>query len=146
MAFVGVRGEPDVSEVIGHCRDHGVEVALPRVVGESLMPVIVEPDTPLVVGAFGIPEATGEPIAAETIDVVLVPGLAFTPNGLRLGQGGGHFDRFLEHLPPEVVTIGVCFGEQIVDDLPIEPHDRPVDIVVTDRAAFRAGGDVQSSS
>ena len=57
------------------------------------------------------------------LDVVVVPGLAFTLDGRRLGQGGGHYDRFLPRLRPDCVTIGACFAEQLVDDLPREPHD-----------------------
>ncbi len=63
--------------------------------------------------------------------LVVVPGLAFTPGGHRLGYGGGYYDRFLASLPPSAVTVGVCFHEQLVDDLPLDPHDRPVDLVVT---------------
>lgn len=65
-------------------------------------------------------------------DVVVVPGLAFTPAGDRLGQGGGWYDRFLPRLRPECVTVGVAFAEQIVDVLPVEAHDVRVDRVVTD--------------
>ena len=59
----------------------------------------------------------------RALDVVVVPGLAFTPDGRRLGQGGGHYDRFLPRLRPDCVTIGACFAEQVVADLPTEPHD-----------------------
>jgi 5-formyltetrahydrofolate cyclo-ligase len=62
----------------------------------------------------------------------VVPGLAYAPDGRRLGQGGGHFDRFLPRLRPDCVTVGVCFHEQLVDDLPTSAHDARVDRVVTD--------------
>jgi 5-formyltetrahydrofolate cyclo-ligase len=112
-------------------------------VGDELQAVLADPGTTLRLGAFGIPEATGEPIDPAEIDVVVVPGLAFTPDGRRLGQGGGHFDRFLAALdvgdgrstPP--LLVGVCFHEQVLDDVPTEPHDRHVDLVVTDRETFR---------
>jgi 5-formyltetrahydrofolate cyclo-ligase len=70
-------------------------------------------------------------------DVVIVPGLAFTARGERLGQGGGWYDRFLGATRPDCATIGVCFVEQVVDSLPIEPHDVVVDRVVTDRGVLR---------
>ena len=60
------------------------------------------------------------------------PGLAFTADGRRLGQGGGHYDRFLPRLRAGCVTIGAAFAEQLVDDLPTEPHDVRLDLVVTD--------------
>ena len=58
-----------------------------------------------------------------SLDVVVVPGLAFTADGRRLGQGGGHYDRFLRQLRRGCVTIGAAFAEQLVDDLPHEDHD-----------------------
>ena len=70
-------------------------------------------------------------------DVVIVPGLAFTAAGDRLGQGGGWYDRFLSDARPDCVAIGVCFNEQIVDALPTEPHDVTMDVVVTDRGVLR---------
>ena len=70
-------------------------------------------------------------------DVVIVPGLAFTAAGDRLGQGGGWYDRFLSVARPDCVAIGVCFNEQIVDALPTEPHDVTMDVVVTDRGVLR---------
>ena len=68
-----------------------------------------------------------------TLDVVVVPGLAFTPEGARLGQGGGHFDRFLVRLRADCLKIGVCYVEQLVDQLPTAELDVHVDRVVTDR-------------
>ena len=96
----------------------------------------VEPEmTPLRIAlverdvAVAVPEDHVDPTWP---DVVVVPGLAFTPAGDRLGQGGGWYDRFLPRLRPECVTIGVAFAEQIVDALPVEPHDVRVHHVVTD--------------
>ncbi len=66
------------------------------------------------------------------VDLILVPGLAFTADGMRLGRGGGYYDRLLERLPPHTRTIGVCFATQLVAALPTEPHDRRVQRVVTE--------------
>ena len=130
MAFVGGKGEPDTESLFARLAAEGKTLVLPSVSGARLVPRLVGPG--LVVGAYGIPESQGEPIAAIGLDLVLVPGLAFTREGRRLGQGGGHYDRLLSELPPSCTTVGVCFAEQIVDDLPDEPHDRLVDVVVSD--------------
>lgn len=135
MGFVGVGNEADTGPTIDSLTAAGFRVVLPRVVGDEIVAAAHEPTSALVVGAFGIPEPTGEPVDPDAIDVVLVPGLAFTRDGRRLGQGGGFYDRFLPRLRPDCVTIGVCFAEQIVDDLTTEPHDRIVDRVVTDAVA-----------
>ncbi len=83
-------------------------------------------------GAHGIPAPIGPAVDPTTIDVVVVPGLAFTRDGRRLGQGGGYYDRFLPLLRDDCVTCGVGFAVQIVDDLPSESHDRVLTMVITD--------------
>lgn len=81
-----------------------------------------------------VPEADVDPTWP---DAVIVPGLAFTAAGDRLGQGGGWYDRFLSEVRADCVSIGVCFVEQLVDALPVEPHDVTMDHVVTDRGVVR---------
>jgi 5-formyltetrahydrofolate cyclo-ligase len=88
--------------------------------------------TGLVTGAHGISEPCGEVVAPGSIDLVLVPGLAYTLAGARLGQGGGHYDRFLPTLAASCTSVGVCFVEQLLDELPTESHDGNVDRVVVD--------------
>jgi 5-formyltetrahydrofolate cyclo-ligase len=103
MVFTPIRGEPDPTGFIEGCRARGTTVLVPE----------DDPD-------------------AASIDVVVVPGLAFTARGDRLGQGGGWYDRFLARIRPTTVTVGVGFREQLVGSLPIEPHDIVLDHVVTD--------------
>ena len=92
-------------------------------------PVAGEPDvTELMVHGGVLPEHEPDP---ASVDVVIVPGLAFTLRGDRLGQGGGWYDRFLAGLRPDAVAIGVGFREQLVDHLPVEPHDVRLHQVVT---------------
>lgn len=93
-------------------------------------PLLGEPDVTAVVPAERavFPEQDPDP---TTLDVVVVPGLAFTRRGDRLGQGGGWYDRFLPRLRPDAVTIGVGFREQLVDELPVEPHDIALDRIIT---------------
>jgi 5-formyltetrahydrofolate cyclo-ligase len=68
--------------------------------------------------------------AEATIDLAIVPLLGFTADGQRLGQGGGHYDRYLaDH--PQVTAIGLAWDRQLVDALPREPHDRSLRAVVT---------------
>ncbi|MCU1394160.1 MAG: 5,10-methenyltetrahydrofolate synthetase [Ilumatobacteraceae bacterium] len=130
MAFVGVGSEPDTSGLLASLAEAGHVVVLPRVEGDVIVPIVHLPDEPLFDGPFGIPAPTGAAADPAGIDVVVVPALAFTRDGRRLGQGGGFYDRFLPLLRPGCITIGVCFAEQIVDTLVTEPHDRNVDFVV----------------
>lgn len=71
-------------------------------------------------------------VPPEEIDLVLVPGLAFTRDGRRLGRGGGFYDRYLASLPAGAMKLGVCFQCQLVESLPLEAHDQPVHAIVTE--------------
>lgn len=71
-------------------------------------------------------------VSPSEITAIIVPGLAFTKRGQRLGRGGGYYDRYLASLPPATVKIGVCFALQIVETLPIEHHDQKMDVVITE--------------
>ena len=120
-------------------------IALPPVaVAETVLvftPVLGEPETRSLLvwcAATGrlaaVPEADVDPTWP---DVVVVPGLAFTAAGERLGQGGGWYDRYLAQVRADCATIGVCFAEQILDTLPVEAHDVTMDHIVTERGIVR---------
>jgi 5-formyltetrahydrofolate cyclo-ligase len=88
----------------------------------------------------GEPELAAERIA-DRIDAVLVLGLAFERHrGWRLGHGGGYFDRFLS-AHPGLLPVALAFECQLVDALPLEPHDRPMGLVVTEERVIRFAGD-----
>jgi 5-formyltetrahydrofolate cyclo-ligase len=69
---------------------------------------------------------------------VIVPGLAFDSRGRRLGRGGGFYDRFLSQPDLTAVTCGVALEAQILEDLPREPHDVPVDLLITEERTIRS--------
>lgn len=79
-----------------------------------------------------------EPHNPDVLNAVIVPGLLFTPDGDRLGQGGGYYDRFLPMLPTDCVRIGVAPEACIVPTLPRDNWDATVDIVVSEARIFRA--------
>ena len=90
---------------------------------------------------------TGKPIPINLIDLVVVPGLGFTPTGFRIGRGMGFYDRFLAQ--PEFVGLscGLAFEEQVVPALPVLDHDVPLGMLVTDRGIHRfASNLIQSRS
>ena len=102
---------------------------MPKVVGKHLLCLHYTADTRLATGAYGILEPDHrDALISEDIDAVLVPGLAFTRRGLRLGRGAGFFDRFLAST--EAKRIGVCFSCQIAPWLPIDEWDMRMDAVV----------------
>ncbi len=92
----------------------------------------------LMPGSYGILEPVdGEPWPVESIDLIVVPGLAFDRQGDRLGQGAGFYDRFLATGGMRAATCALAFGEQLLDDVPASETDWPMDIVVTDHEVIR---------
>ena len=82
-------------------------------------------------GAYGIAEPQmGEPCREEDIDLMVVPGVAFSVDGVRLGRGKGYYDRYLSRDGFRAYCVGVCYGCQLRDDIPSEPHDKRVDVVI----------------
>jgi 5-formyltetrahydrofolate cyclo-ligase len=77
-------------------------------------------------------------VSLEEVDLLLVPGLAFTPEGHRLGRGGGFYDRLLALRGPKTRTFGVCFDAQMFPQLPLESHDESVDAVLTESGVLPA--------
>lgn len=73
----------------------------------------------------------------DLIDVCIVPGVSFDYNKDRLGFGKGYYDKFLSSLNPNTLKIGVCFDEQLVKKLPLEPHDVRMDLVITDKQILK---------
>ena len=79
------------------------------------------------------PTAESSEVDPQTIDLVLVPGLAYDRQGGRLGYGMGHYDRLLLQLKPTAIKIGVTYGSLLVATLPLEDHDIPMNYIVTDQ-------------
>lgn len=110
----------------------GVRVCYPRadLASKTLSFVVVEDTAAMRSGAFGVPEPRGRAVALESIDVVVLPGLAFDRNGGRLGYGAGYYDRALASYGGLVTAL--AFDFQIIDSIPLLEHDRPVAILITD--------------
>lgn len=123
----------------------GIRVAYPRleVAQRAIVPVVADDLGDLNPGAFGILEPTkGEVLRPADLDIIIVPALALTESGKRLGYGGGYYDRFLARAG-NAVPIGVTYDAFVVADLPDEPHDQRVRWIVTERRARqveRVGG------
>jgi 5-formyltetrahydrofolate cyclo-ligase len=78
----------------------------------------------------------GKEFQPEQIDLVIVPGVAFSREGGRMGNGQGYYDRLLERVRPDCRLIGLCYECQLFDDLIVGPHDVFMDKVVTERATY----------
>ena len=108
----------------------GKRVAVPKVYGEEMKFIYIENLSAVEKGYAGIPEPVAdEPVADDPTALVLMPGLAFDPEGHRIGYGGGFYDRFLAE-EPNHPTVALCYGFQVLPKLETEEFDIPVDVVL----------------
>lgn len=131
--YLATRDELDLTAFIAALWRRGVPVAVPCWLPQAGAYGLgaYDASTRLVAGAFRIREpAAPQPVAPEDVAAWIVPGLAFTRAGGRIGYGGGWFDRLLLQAAPTAVTLGVAHAFQIVDALPAEAHDRVLTAVV----------------
>ena len=108
----------------------GKRVAVPKVYGDEMKFIYLEDLTQVEKGYSGIPEPIAdEPVAEDKTALVLMPGLAFDPQGHRIGYGGGFYDKFLSR-EPNHPTLALCYEFQMVEHLETEEFDIPVDTVL----------------
>lgn len=110
--------------------DEGKRVAVPKVYGEEMRFIYLDDLTQVSKGYAGIPEPIADaPVAEDKQALVLMPGLAFDPQGHRIGYGGGFYDRFLAQ-EPHHPTLALCYEFQMQAHLDTEEFDIPVDTVL----------------
>jgi 5-formyltetrahydrofolate cyclo-ligase len=127
--FAPTRTEPDVDLLWESDLLKDRVLAYPRCDGERMLFFAVCSLEELHPGKFGIREP--DPVRiVERLDAIVLPGLAFTQTGIRIGQGAGFYDRFLEIARGDTIKIGVCFDFQVLKAIPREEHDVNVDLVV----------------
>ena len=134
-AYVAVGHEPGTGLLLDRLRERGVRVLLPLVRPDRVLDwAPYTGPRSLAPARFGLLEPVTEPLgpdAIATADVVLVPALAVDAEGVRLGKGGGFYDRALARVPVGTFTCALLRSEEVGVDLPVEPHDRPVSAAAT---------------
>ena len=137
--YASRRHEPDTLAAIEELRRRGWQVLLPKLSREPDWAWATDELRP---GWAGIPEPTGPGMGIEALgqaDVVVVPCLAVSRDGSRLGMGGGWYDRALRHCRPGTPVWALANADEVLPVLPSEPHDLPVDAVVTENGFTRLG-------
>jgi len=134
LFYAPMAGELDVWPLLTEALAGGKQILLPRFVSASRsyeVCSIGNLETDLRAGHFGIrePASTRPRSVLDRLDLILVPGVAFDHHGRRLGRGKGYYDQLLATI--RGVTCGVAFDEQIVEEIPVEPHDVHLDCIVT---------------
>lgn len=135
FAYASMADEVQTDMILQGMLSEGKRVFLPYIAGERCMEAVeLTAMSDLVVGAYGIravAAASGNPGVLRAFDLVLVPGVAFSSSGARLGMGGGYYDSFLPHAS-KAFRIALAYQCQIFDDVPVEQHDCKMDMVITE--------------
>lgn len=131
--FCALADEPATQPAIARWLAQGKRIVVPRVGGERMEFFEYAPET-MCAGAFGISEPGAGAVLCPPaeIDLVVVPGTVFSPQGARMGRGRGYYDRYLSQRKFRGVKVGVCYAHQLVGELPVEPHDVAMDCVVAE--------------
>jgi 5-formyltetrahydrofolate cyclo-ligase len=144
MAWLSFGSELDTTPLVGDVLGRGARLVLPRVNsarGEIDALAVRDLNTDTVVSQWGIREpnpARCMPVTLEEIDFVLLPGVAFTVGGKRLGYGRGYYDRLIARFPARPPLVAVAFELQVVREVPTGPTDQRADLVVTEADAYLA--------
>ena len=108
----------------------GKRIAVPKILGDTMIFIWLDDLTAVEKGYSGIPEPLDlTPVADDPTALVLMPGMAFDPEGHRCGYGGGFYDKFLAS-EPEHPTLALCYDFQVLPHLETDDYDIPVDCVL----------------
>lgn len=142
--YLHFRSEVQTTDIVRRCLAKGKTVTVPLTLANEsrLLAVrITDPQNQLEPGYCTIPEPIQSLVPKSVldpakIDVVIVPGSVFDRFGGRLGYGGGYYDRFLDREAANALRIGLAYELQLVDQVPLEPHDQLMDFIVTEKKIY----------
>jgi 5-formyltetrahydrofolate cyclo-ligase len=142
MLYLSTPSEVDTAPIALRCFQEGKSVVVPKVSWDQrrMLPVEITSlasDGMTTTGPGVREPIAGKPIPTDLIDIVIVPGLGFTPQGYRIGRGMGFYDRFLAQSGFMGISCGLAFDEQVVQTIPVLDHDMPLSMLVTDRGIRR---------
>ena len=136
MFFLSLPHETDTTSAILNAWQNGKTVAVPKVIWRQkyMIPVKIDSlETEFSTEIAGLRNPLeGSPVRPEQIDLVVVPGLAFDRKGNRLGTGNAYYDKFFENKDLVATRCGLAFSEQLIDSIPADEYDKPMDLLVTD--------------
>ena len=138
-AYLSLASEVQTSDIIHACWEQGATVCVPYYIPEKKYYGMsrLDPSAPLKATKWNLREPENpEPFDPGQLDLILVPAMAFDLHGMRLGHGGGHYDRLLPAV--KGYRLGLAFHEQVVDQLPGEPHDEKVHAILTEQKLIEA--------
>ena len=139
FAYLSTADEVGTRDLIDRLLAQGLTIVVPSLVDRSRMVATRFPGWgALRPGALGILSPPSKEPCGDCVDLVLVPGLAFSVSGARLGYGAGYYDRWLA-ANPAAIRVGLCFEFQVTAAVPVAEHDQFLDYLVTDRRLVACG-------
>ncbi len=139
LIYVSFRSEVDTYGIIEECIKNGIRVAVPRVEQPDIVFYYIDSQADLVKGYMGISEpAEGcVPFSGKSDrSLIIVPGSVFDRDHNRIGYGGGYYDRFISR-NPGIYSTGLAYSCQMVDSIPVDEWDRPLDMVITGEEIYK---------
>lgn len=135
FCYASYKSEVSTNDIINHSLKEGKRVALPVIIDKAgnMDFYFIDSLSDFDINEYGIPEPNKDSCEKATADeytLLIVPALCFNRNGFRLGYGGGYYDRFLTGF--NGTSVGLCYGNCICDDIPVESYDIPVNIVINE--------------
>ncbi|MDR7871270.1 MAG: 5-formyltetrahydrofolate cyclo-ligase [Tissierellaceae bacterium] len=141
MTFISFGDEVDTHDFIEKCINDGKRIVVPITFPKTkeIKPSEILDFNELEIGFYNILTPKDEFIRIinpEEIDLAIVPGVAFDRSGYRVGYGGGYYDRFLAKYP-DIIKLAIGFELQLIDEVPKEDYDIPVDIIFTEKEIIK---------
>lgn len=131
FGYLSYNQEVRTMPMLEQAQRDGKRVAVPKVIGDTMIFIWLDDLSRVELGYCNIPEPIDNgPEAVDETALIMMPGLAFDPTGRRCGYGGGFYDRYLEQHPHHP-TVAMCYGFQMFDELETDPHDIPVNYVLS---------------
>ncbi len=145
MTYLDIGGEVRTRDYVPRLWQMGKRLVVPYCTAHELRLFLLENMEELAPGTWQIlepkPQWRKRPercVEAAELDLIIVPGAAFDRKGDRLGLGKGYYDRLLRHVRPDAAKIALAFECQLVDEIPVLPHNVRMDMVITERAVYYA--------
>lgn len=138
FCYLSFRSEVPTDSIIEYCRQHGKNVCIPMCVTETKEMIIshYDQDVELIKSKYGVLEPSRETIKIadrNELDTVIVPGAVFDSKGYRIGYGAGYYDKFFSHTTKQLYKIALAYSFQVIDEVPRDEYDVPVDCIVTEK-------------